>query len=49
MQKANCISIFSIILGTALADSPSFIPSALLIVFGIVVFIGAKLCTELDL
>lgn len=48
MRKSNSIGIFCIILGTALADSPSLIPTVSLILTGSAVLVGAKICADLD-
>lgn len=48
MGKANSIGVFCIILGTALADSPTLIPSLTLMLVGIALFAGGKLCEDLD-
>lgn len=48
MQKGYCIGVFSFVLGAALADSPSLIPTASLIIFGMATMIGSKLWAELD-
>lgn len=48
MEKANSIGVFCIILGTALADSPTLIPTLTLSLVGIAMFAGGKLCEELE-
>lgn len=48
MQNSNSLGLFLIILGTALADSPSIIPTLSLTFIGIAVLVGAKICAELD-
>lgn len=48
MGKRNSLGVFCIILGTALADSPSLIPTLTLTLVGIAMFAGGKLCEELE-
>lgn len=48
-MRSYCIGVFFIILGTALADSPSLIPTISLTVIGILIRAGARLWAELDL
>ena len=47
-MRSYCIGVFCIILGTALADSPSIIPTLSLTLIGIAVLVGAKICADLD-
>lgn len=47
MRKYS-IGVFCIILGTALADSPSLIPTISLTVIGILIIVMARLWAELD-
>lgn len=47
-MRSYCIGVFCIILGTALADSPSLIPTISLTVIGILILAGARLWAELD-
>lgn len=48
MGKGNSLGVFCIILGTALADSPSLVPTLTLTLVGIAMFAGGKLCEELE-
>ena len=47
-MRSYCIGVFFIILGTALADSPSLIPTISLTAIGILIIAGARLWAELD-
>lgn len=49
MGKGSSLGVFCIILGTALADSPSLIPTLTFLLVGIALFAGGKLCEELEL
>lgn len=48
MGKGRSLGVFCIILGTALADSPSLIPTLTFILVGFALYLGSILCEELD-
>lgn len=47
-MRSYCVGVFFIILGTALADSPSLIPTISLTAIGILIIAGDRLWAELD-
>lgn len=48
-MRTYCLGVFFIILGTALADSPSIVPTLSLTITGMTILaMGAKLCAGLD-